>query len=284
MGRNIKIGILAVSLFISGCTRVESDFAPCADSNVVLMPHHLIVERYINEMYGALARAQRPSKIIIISPDHFSTGDDGISTPDEHEHGFTIHRDLVSHYFDKLPVDGYMIRLDASEEDLIALAEKIAKENALIIFSIDFSHYLDGKIARIHDLMSRDVIESRTVADAQKLEVDSPKAVEVMLRTLELLDEKIVVYKNTNPALDAGIETFENTTHLFACSETGAPPPRLFKTSMYFAHSRDWYLGKTEEDRYLYGYDEMFFNQGGVDTTKVSTGEAETFDYFDESK
>ncbi len=243
------------------------------------MPHHLIVKPYIDEMYEVLT-AQKPSKIIIISPDHFYHGEDTVSPADELEHGFTIHRDLALQYFGKLPIEGYMVRIDARTDELTDFAEKLSKEKALFIFSIDFSHYLDGKIARIHDLMSRDVIESRTIADVKKLEVDSPGSVEVMLRLLQLLNEKMVVYKNTNPSLDAGIETFTNTTHFFACGLVGNPPPRQLKTSMYFAHPREWYLGKTEEDRYLYGYDEVLFDQGGKDKIKVSTGEEETFDYF----
>ncbi len=277
MGRNIAISALA--LFLLSCNTASSEFAACASSDIVLMPHHLIVQPYIDEMYEVLT-AQRPSKIIIISPDHFYSGSAAISASEEIEHGFTIHRNLALQYFGKLPIEGIMIRINAKENDLIELAEQLSKENALFIFSIDFSHYLDGKIARIHDLMSRDVIESRSIDDAKNLEVDSPGSVEVMLRLLALLDEKMVVYKNTNPSIDAGVESFTNTTHLFACSSSGTPPARQVHTTMYFEHPREWYLGKTEEDRYLYGYDETVFNTGEQDKVKLSDGTEESFNYF----
>ena len=132
--------------------------------------------------------------------------------------------------------------------------------------------------------MSHDVIESRSIDDAKNLEVDSPGSVEVMLRLLALLNEKMIVYKNTNPSLDAGVESFTNTTHLFACSSAGTPPTRQVLTTMYFEHSREWYLGKTQEDRYLYGYDETVFNTGEQDHAKVEhssqSSEEESFAYF----
>ena len=101
----------------------------------------------------------------------------------------------------------------------------------------------------------------------------------------ELKSLNIEVLRNTNPSLDADVETFENTTHLFACSSDGTPQERQLKTSMFFVHPREWYLGKTMEDRYLFGYDETYFDQELAKDTAVitsSNGEKEfiEFDYF----
>lgn len=226
------------------------------------MPHHLIVESVINDMYDAVD-ASAYDNIIIVSPNHFNQGMPNITEANEKEHGFTIHREFVSRKWGQKNTTGIMIKTSATTEEMTTLAETLARQNALIIFSIDFSHYLDGKIAAVHDVMAKDVIEARNVEDAEKLEVDSPTAVEVLLRLLTKKNLRMQIIRNTNPALDAGIETFENTTHLFGCAEKGTPPERQLWTTMYFAHPKEWYEGKTQEDRYLYGYDAVFFDQGG---------------------
>jgi hypothetical protein len=233
----------------------------------------MIVEKYIREMYSAL---DEPRSVVIVSPDHFSTGEFTISTPSENEHGFTIHRDLVSEYFG-LNAYGIMLRSDVTSEELI----EVDYGDALMIFSIDFSHYLPGSLARVHDVLARDVIESRSVEEARKLEVDSPAAVELMLRILEQRGEKMLLLKNTNPSWDAGIESFENTTHFFGCAVPGEPSERGIRVSAFFEHPRDWYLGKTQEDRYLYGYDEVTFDTGVQDHALIGD-EAVYFDIFEQ--
>ncbi len=282
MGRNFALIIFIAVL--SGCLAPPNEsqaFAECANSEVILLPHHALVEPVIRDMYEALAK-NSPRKVVIVSPDHFFLGEKDISIPTEREHGFTLHRDWAKEYFPDATVEGYTIKVGA--EGLLEFAKRLSQEDALFIFSIDFSHYLPGQIAYVHDQKSMDVIESRSISEAQNLEVDSPESVEVLLRLLELRDQKMNILRNTNPSLDAGIDTFENTTHLFGCSSPGIAPARQVMTTMLFARPRDWYLGKTEEDRYLYGTDKVLYNQGGLDTAvlEYEDGRTETFtfDYF----
>ncbi len=258
-------------------------FADCKKADVVLLPHHLLVEGIIEEMYDEL---KTPRKVIIISPDHFNTGREQISKAQESEHGFTIHRDYVEKYFPKAKVEGWVIKTGTDTETLIEFTEQLAKEKALFIFSIDFSHYVPGKIAFAHDARTQDIIESRSIEEASTVEVDSPESIEVMLRLLEERGEKLLVIKSTNPSLDTNIETFENTTHKFGCSFDGEPAERRVYSTMDFSKSEDWYIGKTEEDRYLYGYDEIHFDQGGLDTVTIeyTGGQTKTIevDYWPE--
>lgn len=258
-----------IVLLLLGCTQTSvpqqeetNEFAACKNAQILLMPHHLIVESVINEMYDAVD-ASGFENVIIVSPNHFNQGMLNVAAPNEKEHGFTIHRNLVEKKWGSKNITGYMIKPEATEAEVQMLADTLASQNALIIFSIDFSHYLDGKIASVHDAMSKDVIEADSIDDAQKLEVDTPTGVEVLLRVLAEKNLRMNILRNTNPSLDSGIATFANTTHLFGCSQEGTPPERQLSTMMYFAHPKEWYEGKTQEDRYLYGYDQMFFNQGG---------------------
>lgn len=247
------------------------------------MPHHLIVKPIIESTYADMADESWP-EVIIISPDHFHQGQAHISTPPESEFGYTIHRDYVEQTWPGIPVSGYMIQIDTTEEEVDALVARLAPKNALFIFSIDFSHYLPGDVSYVHDLRSMDVLTARSIEDARSLEVDSPIALEIMLKLLAARGETLDILRNTNPAHDAGITTFDNTTHVFARSEIGTPPARAVHTEMSFAHPAEWYMGKTQEDRYLYGYDSILWNQGGSDhATVTTTGQADqtfSFDYF----
>lgn len=278
--------------------------------NVVLLPHHDLVETYIEEVYTALP-TETWEQVIIVSPDHFHTGPTHISPPAETEHGFTLHRDYVEHYLPDTRVKGFMLQNETTEAETDAFVEELLNEEllsldsgpTLYIFSIDFSHYLPGQIAYVHDLRSQDVLRSRSVEDARSLEVDSPVAVEVLLKLLEEKNEVLEIVKYTNPSKDIGVETFENTTHIFACSRGEFPSEsdpssphftRALSIQMFFAHPEEWYEGRTVEDRYLYGYDEVFFSaeQDRVDETDVSIDRAIvinhvkntitefTFDYF----
>ena len=91
-----RILALVSCLFLISCGGPTNQFSACRSSDLILLPHHMIVEKYIREMYSAL---DEPRSVVIVSPDHFSTGEFTISTPSENEHGFTIHRDLVSEFF-----------------------------------------------------------------------------------------------------------------------------------------------------------------------------------------
>lgn len=295
MGRRITITIIATFLLL-GCTQNNvpqsvtrqdepNEFAACQNAQIILMPHHLIVESVINEMYEAVNESNFDD-VVIISPNHFNQGTVTVATPNEKEHGFTIHRDFVEKKWGQKNVTGIMVKTSATQKEMTTLVETLATQNALIIFSIDFSHYLDGEIASVHDALSKDVITARSIADAHKLEVDSPTAIEILLRLLTEKNLRLNIIRNTNPALDAGIETFENTTHFFGCSEKGIPPERQLSTTMYFAHPKEWYKEKTEEDRYLYGYDAVFFDQDGetdraVIEYKDRQNETIYFNYFE---
>lgn len=267
---------MLIALGLSACTEGPLP----RDGDIVLLPHHLIVKPIIEDMYEELSDETWP-KIIIVSPDHFHQGVSHISAPPETEHGFTIHRDYAASIWPSTPIEGIMIQNEATEDEVNALVDELATEDALFIFSIDFSHYQPGDVAHVHDLRSMDILAARSVDEARSIEADCPTALELMLKLLERRDETLHILRNTNPAWDSGLETADNTTHIFARSAFGTPPARAVFTSMFFAHPHDWYLGKSDEDRYLYGYDEVFWDQGGTDHAVVQTTSQadETFNF-----
>ena len=304
MGR--KLVLVLLGALLCACTGPFSSekglsadlFPACGNpvtlgNGVVLLPHHLLVEDYIEAMYEALEDVEW-KHVVIVSPDHFHTGPTHISPAAETEHGFTIHRDYAAEYFPDATVEGFMIQTDTSEQEVLAFMDELQafdETSTLFIFSIDFSHYLPGGIAYVHDLYSMDVLGARAIDAARSLEVDSPIAVEILLRLLRAKNVELTNMEYTNPSYDIGVDTFENTTHVFACSSTALElnperSGRALTVQMFFAHPREWYLGKTAEDRYLYGVDEMLFNQGGSDRAVIvnhfkGTTSKFTFDYFE---
>ncbi|MFA6024008.1 MAG: hypothetical protein WC777_02215 [Candidatus Gracilibacteria bacterium] len=279
---------------LSACQPVEKSsfqesFSSCTVSDIILLPHHALVEDWILALYASVDRASF-DKIIVLSPNHFSTGPEAIARPSEQEHGYSLHEKWSTDMFPGVEVEGWMLKTPGSPEALEAFAQELSRaideDNALLVFSIDFSHYLPGEIALLHDLRSADIVESRSIEEAASLEIDSPATAELLLRVLEEQELSLEVLKNTNPSLDIGHDSFENTTHLFGCSSPATPLARQVFTQSFFAHPREWYEGKTGEDRYLYGTDEAFFDQGGQDHAIVKNAAGEilqefTFDYFD---
>ena len=208
---------LISALLLTSCLAPNTGsqaFESCQDSEIILLPHHLLVEDHIREMYESIST---PEKLIIISPNHFSTGYSEIA-PANDPFGYTPHEEFAQEYFPQTEIEGWMIKLGATEEALTWLTDHLSEQSATIIFSVDFSHYIPGAEAHAHDLHSIEVIESGYTDLALSIEADSPEAIYVMLQLLAEKNLSMEILKNTNPSLETGIELFENTTHLFGCS------------------------------------------------------------------
>ena len=294
-----------------------------ANTGVAILPHDALSHKELTVFYRGLAVANPEiENVVVISPNHFETGTaniqtdtrqfqtaDGKLTPSrqlvqqllisglgkienstfEKEHGITMQAEYIKRFFPESKFLPIVLKANTTPAEVDALVlwltNNLPTENTLVLGSIDFSHYLPGQVAYVHDLLAVDIIEARSIDEAKKIEADSPASIEVLLRLAKLKSLNIEVLRNTNPSLDADVETFENTTHLFACSSDVTARERQLKTSMFFVHPREWYLGKTREDRYLFGYDETYFDQELAKDTAVitySTGEEEfiEFDYF----
>ncbi len=279
MGRTLAIIILTAIL--GGCTPAPlSQYESCADSQVVLLPHHKLMENRIDAMLSAWPSAGI-EKVIVLSPNHFLQGRLPVERPNDKEHGWTIFRDKLTELYPDAELEGKMVRVGAPEnalEDLVTeLKTELADPQTRLVVTVDFSHNLPGDIAELHDLRSQDVIRALDAKAALTLEVDSPELLYILTRLVQEKEEGLKIVDHTNPSLDSGIVTFENTTHVYACMvPNDGIVVRTLDLHMDFAQPREFYEGKTLEDRYLYGYDSMSFNQGGQDTatlTNTKTGE-----------
>ncbi|MFA6917547.1 MAG: AmmeMemoRadiSam system protein B [Candidatus Gracilibacteria bacterium] len=153
----------------------------------IILPHHLLVEKYIDEFYKLTAE-NRPDikRIILLSPNHFLYGFDPIQSTDkaftpknspkldtnfikflskntplriesknfEKEHGIMVELPFIKKYFPKAKVVPITLKNKISQLHLDKLVKEISKQNlsnTLIIASIDFTHYEPESVALKND-------------------------------------------------------------------------------------------------------------------------------------
>ncbi|MCK9186430.1 AmmeMemoRadiSam system protein B [Candidatus Gracilibacteria bacterium] len=193
VGINKKIfSFLAVTtLLLSafGCTTKAINKAQTPiTTKAIIVPHHLLVENYIDDFYKQISEKNpNVEKIILISPNHFNYGNRYIqsttSLPDqngkqinlskdeiaklsqsgalsiepiyfEKEHGIINQTIFTNKYFPNAKIIPIRIKNGTTKDRLdMALNElsKIITPNTLIIVSADFTHYTDEKIAIKND-------------------------------------------------------------------------------------------------------------------------------------
>lgn len=276
-------------------------------TRILILPHHLVAAREIASLISA---TKAPSVVYLIAPDHFTQGTsaftatdkdfstvagdvsgsskkvrqllDGVTGmrlddhPFEKEHGISNIVPFIASAWPRVSVVPVIVRLDASISDREALAKALTEQltadpNALIIASIDFSHYLPAEVADFHDELALDVIRSLSDREADRVEIDSPGALGVALnvaRNLELGDVTIHDHTNSLRLLHATIAQ-ESTSHVLA---SFAPGPiikqrvvnLLFLGDMMFDRHVADRVSRSKDSEYTFekirGQEDRFFN------------------------
>ena len=149
-----------------------------------IMPHHLLVNGFIDLFYKKIAEKNKYDEIIFISPNHFDLGRNYVQTSgvikghefnfdvegiaelvsrgvafDEpkrfaDEHGVWTHEKFLTKYFPEAKFIPLIIKRQTPQEKLDRLSDEIIKlikekelngKSVLIIGSLDFSHYSGEK-------------------------------------------------------------------------------------------------------------------------------------------
>lgn len=274
-------------------------------TRVLLVPHHLVAAKEIASLLSAYPT--RPSKIFFLSPDHFSAGKTTLTTtnsafeglssfsadgfigsihkdekPFLKEHGVTGLAPFIAKQWPNIPFQPIIIRLDTKQQDLDALSTALVDElkkdpQALLISTIDFSHYQTAEIAHLHDQLAEDVINSLADQEANKVELDSPGALNITLQVARQLRlGKVTIHAHTNSLdiLQAKI-TQESTSHFLVSFAPGEIQPQaslslFFTGDMMFDRkvaqrsakdlSYPFSLIRGTEDRFFRGHDAVIGN------------------------
>lgn len=185
-------------------------------------------------------------KIILISPDHFSTNQKQISYTDTdwnlsngkifYDHTFdssnlTANNQLLKNdhgvynilpdikkYFPKATIVPILIGQQLSIDNLNILYQKINNYchwDCLLIASIDFSHYLPAMMAEAHDNFTLNAIYSQNLDKIFISEVDSPQSLYIVSKFAFDKNNKFTLFDHTNSGHLTHNPDIETTTHIF---------------------------------------------------------------------
>lgn len=153
----------------------------------VILPHHILVEKYMDEFYSQLASGNIYDRIVILSPNHFGEGYSYIQTTSElekegvnleipwreklvnsglitvenkdfgMEHGVFVHYPFLAKYFPDAEVLPIIIKEETPCDLLKHLSNELnrldvaSNEKTLFLASLDFSHYTKENLAVRND-------------------------------------------------------------------------------------------------------------------------------------
>lgn len=211
MKKIFLIFFLIFSLF--SCSRnPENTEKIVKNPDIVVLPHHGITGKNIDEFYKNLAlKNEKYERIVIISPDHFARisatiesapknlqkscfqdfcvplAENPLYSPEKSrifgengkisEHGLGEHFIRISKNFPNIPV---VLIVVAREAKISSISERLAENltnfsknfHTLFIISVDFSHHVREDIAIFHDTKSVQVLNFGEKNDFNDLEVD----------------------------------------------------------------------------------------------------------------
>jgi len=331
--------------------KIDSHF-PAAPGGIVL-PHHMIVANEISKTYQKLAEVSHPSLIVIISPNHYEDGQSLIQTcssceyqttegntiidtslakkltqnniaTDEpktfiKEHGVFNHAPFIKHFFPEAKMLPILIKWEAPSEKTVELSNWLdanIPKDALVIASVDFSHYVPVEHANFHDISSYATIKNFDYQNMYDLEIDSPPSISTITHLMEkrgYMSAERFTHTNNQQFQPEPIP--ETTSHQFIGFFKGEKRPEKSLTIMSFGNMSpdqrknddgsqlglydnyrwniDWPDGVTEskainfnkwlrdfrgkEDRMLMGADFLVFNLPDFCTQKAQNGINITF-------
>lgn len=157
------------------------------------VPHHLLASNLIAKGFNFASRGKY-SQILLISPDHYSLGDSGISAAGKNfstvfgelsadlksvkkleklpfvheqnffyrEHGIQAELPFIKYYFPDAKIIALAVKETAEKSQLDQLVDELKKilaPNSLVIQSTDFSHYLTPNQAEARDQQTIEVLK-----------------------------------------------------------------------------------------------------------------------------
>lgn len=144
-------------------------------------------------------------------------------------------------------------------DDLIQILEQNCDLQCVIIYSVDFSHYLPYPVADIHDLFSIKTLQNNDLSDVSKIEVDSTQSLYIAMQLAKKWRLNFNLFANTNSAKLDKNPIAESTSHVLGYYARENDEVEInIKTFIYATHIGDK-LSKLNE-RYFYGAESVVLN------------------------
>ncbi|MCC7522541.1 AmmeMemoRadiSam system protein B [Candidatus Uhrbacteria bacterium] len=227
------------------------------DARILIIPHHLVAGR---EIASLLASTPAPKNVFLLSPDHFSSGEEFLTTDSirqADEHGIHGLVPFIEQAWPGAQIVPAMLRIDTPTGTRLEITQKISSElirtpDSILIATIDFSHYLPVFAADFHDEYSADMIRSLSCDKAYTIELDAPGIFEIACMTARRLGLAPTIHANTNSlSLMKAEIAQDSTSHFLVSFSPGAPAERQTKTT-FISPPGKWV---SAENRLEYGFD-----------------------------
>jgi poly-gamma-glutamate synthesis protein (capsule biosynthesis protein) len=230
-----------------------------------VVPHHGVAGRLIAAFYERLASLGSPETIVLVSPDHFKaasvTGQPltSVEPEDAASLGITVDAPLLAALRRRVSIGTSLLRVAGDHGVTVQLAylkrrlpsarivpllvagrttratlDRLAREllrtagpRAMVIASVDFSHYLPREAAALHDVKSLRVLLDLERDAFPGLEVDSWQALYLARLYARLRAKETPLLVGAANALDflAGREGESTTSYLSVLFTAGAASP-----------------------------------------------------------
>jgi AmmeMemoRadiSam system protein B len=218
-----------------------------------VVPHHLLAHKLISRVFQSL-QLQKPPLVILIGPNHYNKGDRiltstwGWQTPFgtvepcgdvindlvktsfvkvdnmvfEKEHSVGNIMPFIKYYLPDAKVVPIILHHDVTKAETDRLAQELTclqkQEEAIIIASVDFSHYLTKNQAEQND---QETIRALNLMELDRLfsfgndHLDSPAALATLLISMKNVGlNEFTILDNTNSGKLLGNDLIETTSYI----------------------------------------------------------------------
>lgn len=145
------------------------------------------------------------------------------------EHAIFAHSPFIKHYFPEAKIVPIIFKWDTPIDELKKVGNYLNKnlpEDALVIASVDFSHYVPDGMALFHDDASYASITNFDYSNVFDLELDSPASIYTLLNLMEgrgYMDSELKGHTNLTDFVEEHKE--ETTSHLYFAFYEGEVVP-----------------------------------------------------------
>ena len=215
------------------------------------MPHHnLVKDVRIKFLQEIVTHRLITRHIILIGPDHFSSDQHQITTADIDWHLSTgdikfanliklnvdnprlqndhaIYNPLadIKTFFPHADVQPILIGQKVTSDQLQPLLKSLNQSchfDCLLVFSVDFSHYLPASLSEVHDAYTLTQLQNLASPKILQAEVDSPQSLYIFTKYAQShFAYHWQLFAHTNSGVIAHNPDSETTTHIFGSYSFG---------------------------------------------------------------
>jgi AmmeMemoRadiSam system protein B len=236
----------------------------------ITVNHHLLAPNLIAQEFAEV-QTDKPITVVLISPNHFYKGNGGLITssfdwqtpfgvletdkdlvtklkdtglvniderPFDQEHGINAIVGFIKKSLPNAKFVPIIVKENLSDENADQLAEELTKllpQDALVVGSLDFSHYLVSNGAIFHDTQTLSAMYNFDYDRLKKLDVDSHPGLRLLMKYFDLKgDKKFVVTSHENSSTVTGNFSFvETTSYIDGYFTRGSNDHNYVRTVLY---------------------------------------------------